>query len=288
VAVGEVTTVAVGEVARKVITAGAAGRSGEDWGTRSDVGLLLEAAVEEVDVEEGVVGAVATRELNAFGLWERGTAVTGNDEVGAHGVELRFVVLGVVQSQDLVPHNVFTALKALREGHSYCRASFREKIRAPDTRDWASLDATRLLELDKGELLGVGLRAFSWALREVGHHGTVVVVRALSSVARGPEARAVPVDDHCGPSLGRSRGLSWTRNLVAGDIWAVDIAEGSVTSGVWPNNRWRSSGGEYVHTREVNTVNGDFADGTVAQNATQMDSGGEDGGVLDFSEHGRR
>lgn len=87
-AVGEVTTVAVGEVARKVITTGTAGRSGEDWGARSDVVLLLEGAVEEVDVEEGVIGAVAARELNAFGFWERGTAITGDDQVGAHGVEL--------------------------------------------------------------------------------------------------------------------------------------------------------------------------------------------------------
>ena len=87
-AVGEVTTVAVGEVARKGITAGTTRGRGKDWGTRSDVVLLLEAAVEEVDVEEGVIGAVATWELDALGLWERGAAVTGDDEVGAHGIEL--------------------------------------------------------------------------------------------------------------------------------------------------------------------------------------------------------
>ena len=44
--------------------------------------------------------------------------------------------------------------------------------------------------------------------------------------------------------------------------------------------------GKIVHV--LSTVNGDFADGTVAQNATQMDSSSEDGGVLDFTEHGRR
>ena len=88
VAVGEVTTVAVGEVACEVITAGTAGRSSEDWGTRGDVVLLLETAVEEVDVEEGVISVVATWELDAFGLGERGTTVTGDDGVGAHGVEL--------------------------------------------------------------------------------------------------------------------------------------------------------------------------------------------------------
>ena len=114
-----------------------------------------------------------------------------------------------------VDTHVFTALKALQECHSDCRASLHEEVRAPDSRDWASLNATCLLELDKGELLWVGLRAFSWAFRE---HGAVVVVRALPSVTRGPEACAVPVKDHCGPSLGRSRGLSWTRNLVAGDL----------------------------------------------------------------------
>ena len=117
-----------------------------------------------------------------------------------------------------VDTHVFTALKALWEGHSDRRASLREEIRAPDTGDWARLDETRLLELDPGELLGDSLRAWSRAFREVGHHGAVVVVRAQSSVTRGPEGRPVPVEDHGGPSLGRGRDLSWTRNLVAGNL----------------------------------------------------------------------
>lgn len=61
------------------------------------------------------------------------------------------------ESTGQVDTHVFTALKALRESHGDRRASLREEVRAPDTGDWASLDATRLLELDKGELLGVGL-----------------------------------------------------------------------------------------------------------------------------------
>lgn len=36
------------------------------------------------------------------------------------------------------------------------------------------------------------------------------------------------------------------------------------------------------------TVNGDLADETVAQDARQMDSGGNNSSVLDFSEHDRR
>lgn len=38
----------------------------------------------------------------------------------------------------------------------------------------------------------------------------------------------------------------------------------------------------------LNTVNSDFSDETMAQNATKMDSGGNDSGVLDLCEHDRR
>jgi len=134
--------------------------------------------------------------------------------------------------------------------------------------------------------LGNSLRAWSGAFREVGHHRAMVVVRAQPSVARRPEARAVPVDDHGGPSLGFSRDRGWTSDLVAGNIRAVDIIKGSVTTSIGPNNRWRSRR-EWVCTRVVNTVNGDFFDETVAQNATQMDGGGNESGFLEISEHDR-
>jgi hypothetical protein len=78
----------MGEVARKGITAGTTRGKGVGSGPRSDILLLLEGAVEDVDAEVGVVSAVATGELDALRLWERGGAVAGNDEVGAHGVEL--------------------------------------------------------------------------------------------------------------------------------------------------------------------------------------------------------
>jgi len=90
-AVGKVTTVAAGKVARKGFTAGttsSSGASGVDWGTGRDVLQLLEAAVEDVDFEVGVVLLVATWELDALGHWERSTAIAGNGETGAHGVEL--------------------------------------------------------------------------------------------------------------------------------------------------------------------------------------------------------
>ena len=45
-----------------------------------------------------------------------------------------------------------------------------------------------------------------------------MVVWAQSCVARRPEARAVPVDDQSGPSIGLSRDRSWTRDLVAGNL----------------------------------------------------------------------
>jgi hypothetical protein len=35
----------------------------------------------------------------------------------------------------------------------------------------------------------------------------------------------------------------------------------------------------------LNTVNGDLTNDTVAQNATQVDNSGDDGGVLDRREH---
>jgi len=125
-AIREVATVAVGEVACKDITAGRTRNRCEDLGTRSNVVLFLEAAIEDVDLEEGVVSTVATRELDALGLWKRGTAIAINHEVRAHGVELmahqnkilewklqsmaylRVVAVGVMQSQDLVSHDLWS------------------------------------------------------------------------------------------------------------------------------------------------------------------------------------
>ena len=86
----------------------------------------------------------------------------------------------------------------------------------------------------------------------------MVVVWAQSSVTCWPEARAVPIEGHVGPSLGISRDRSGTSNPVAGNlqresaklapktvpdrayIRAVDIVNGSVAASVRPNNRWRS------------------------------------------------
>jgi len=150
----------------------------EDFRTRGNVILLLEAAVPEVDLEEGVIGAVATWEFDALGVWKRGTAIAGNVEVRAHGVKLRVVILGIMQSQDLVSHDVFTALKPPRESHRKRRSGLGEDIRAPETRDWGSLDARQLLKFHPDELLGNGLRAPSWAFRKIGHHRAMVVVWA--------------------------------------------------------------------------------------------------------------
>jgi len=237
-------------------------------------------------VEKGVIGTVTTWELDAFGLWKREPAIAGDVEVRAHGEKLRVIVLGVMQSQDLVSHNVFTALKPQWEIHRDLRSRLGEDIRAPATRDWSSPDARQLLEFHPDELLGNSLRAGSWALREVGHHRAVVVVWAQSGVTRWPETRAVPIEGHVGPCLGGSRDRSRTSNPVAGNIRAADIVDGFVATSVWPNHRWRSWR-KWVCTREVNTVNGDFADETVAQNATKMDSRDNDGGGLDFREHDR-
>ena len=85
-----------------------------------------------------------------------------------------------------------------------------------------------------------------------------MVVWAQSSVTRWPEAGAVPIEGHVGPSLGISRDSSRTSNPVAGNlqreraklapkttpdcayIRAVDIVNRSVAASVGPNNRWRS------------------------------------------------
>ena len=193
---------------------------------------------------------------------------------------LRVVVLGVMQSQDLVSHNlmgeyfhqkysqsgagkrvnthIFTALEPLWESHRDLRSGLGEEIRAPDARDWSSLDARQLLEFHPNKLLGNGLRAPSWTFRKVGHNRAMVVVWAQSGVTRWPEARTVPIEGHIGPSLGIRRDRSRTSNLVAGNlhteraklasktvpdcayIGAVDIVKGSVAASVGPNNRWRS------------------------------------------------
>ena len=88
-AVGEVTTVAPGEIACKYITAGRRMTTcDEDFRTRGHVILFLEATVPEVDLEEGVIGVVATWELNALGVRKRRTTIAGNVEVRAHGVKL--------------------------------------------------------------------------------------------------------------------------------------------------------------------------------------------------------
>ena len=82
-------TVAVGEIACKDITAGMRRTTyGEDSRTWGNVILFLEAAVEEVDLEEGVIGTVATWELDALGLWKREPAIAGDVEVRAHGEKL--------------------------------------------------------------------------------------------------------------------------------------------------------------------------------------------------------
>ena len=39
-------------------------------------------------MEEGVIRTVATRELDAFGLWKREPAIAGDVEVRAHGEKL--------------------------------------------------------------------------------------------------------------------------------------------------------------------------------------------------------
>jgi hypothetical protein len=87
-AVGMVAAVAAGKVAREGIAAGRARCRGVDWRAGSNIVLFLEAAVEKVDVEEWIIGTIATWELDPLRLWERGTAITINNEVGAHGVEL--------------------------------------------------------------------------------------------------------------------------------------------------------------------------------------------------------
>lgn len=82
-------TVAAGEIACKDITAGRRRTTcGEDSRTRGNVILFLEAAVEEVDLEEGVIGKVATWELDTLGLWKREPAIAGDVEVRAHGEKL--------------------------------------------------------------------------------------------------------------------------------------------------------------------------------------------------------
>ena len=114
--------------------------------------------------------------------------------------------------------HVFPVRKPLWDSHSDLRAVLRELIRAPETRDWTGLDAPGLLELDPGELLGNSFRAWPRALRKVGHHRAVVVVWAQSGITRGPEARAVPINDHGGPGLGFGRNRGRTRNLIAGNL----------------------------------------------------------------------
>ena len=82
-------TVAPGEIACKKITASMSRTTcDEDPRTRGSVILFLEATVPEVDLEGGVIGAVATWELDALVVWKRGTAIAGNVEVRAHGVKL--------------------------------------------------------------------------------------------------------------------------------------------------------------------------------------------------------
>lgn len=81
-------TVVAGEIACKGITTDTRRNTCEDLRTRSNVVLFLEAAVEEVDLEERVVGTVATWELNALGVWKRATPIAGYDEIRAHWEEL--------------------------------------------------------------------------------------------------------------------------------------------------------------------------------------------------------
>lgn len=87
-AVGEVATVAAGEIARKGITAGMRRITCKDPRTRSNVVLFLEAAVPDVDLHGGVTGNIATWELDALGVWKRATAIAGYVKIRAHWVEL--------------------------------------------------------------------------------------------------------------------------------------------------------------------------------------------------------
>jgi hypothetical protein len=87
----EVAAVAVGKVARKGITASTTGSRGVRPGSRSDIFPLLEGAVPDVDMEVRVIRMVAAGEPDPLRLWERGTTVAGDGEVGAHGEELAVV-----------------------------------------------------------------------------------------------------------------------------------------------------------------------------------------------------
>jgi hypothetical protein len=259
---------------------------GKDGSTGNDVVLVGERAVEEVDVEVGVFGLVATGELH-LGSRSNGVGISTDDlDVGAGRVELSIVILGIVKREDVVLQDVFSICELVGQLEREGRSSFGDEIGTPDTRDRGGFDTTDLLNLDEFEFVCLGIGATAWAAGEVVHYGSVVVVGTETSVASGPEGRTVPVESDGGAGLGFGDELSGTNDFVASDVCTVDVIDGTVTTAVGPEGSGLVIGVERIGSLEDFAVNSNLLDETVSVDSGELSSDEEECGlgehVLDF------
>jgi len=249
---------------------------GEDGSTGNNVVLVGEGAVEEVDVEVGVFSLVATGELHFRSGGNRVGITAGNLDIGASWVELSIVILGIVKGENIVLQDVFSVRELVGQLESEGRTSLGDKVGTPNSGDRGCFDAANLLDLDEFKFVGLGICATARAASEVVHYGSVVVVGAETSVASGPEGRAVPVKDDSGTGFGIGDELTRTDNLVASNIAAFDVIDGTVAAAVGPECGGLIIRVEWVRALEDFAINGDLLDESVRVDSRQLSRSDEE------------
>jgi len=230
-------------------------------------------------VEVGVFSLIASGELD-FGSRGNGVGVAANNlDVGASWVELSIVILGVVKCKDVVLQDVFSIRKLVGQLEREGRSGLGDEIGAPNTGDGSGFDTADLLDLNELELSCLGVGAATGATSEVVHYGSVVVLRAGASVASGPEGGAIPVEDDGGTRLGFGNELTWTNDLVAGNVGTFDVIDRSIAATVGPEGSRLIIGVERVGALEDFAVNGDLFDESVRIDSRELSCDEKESGL---------
>jgi len=103
-----------------------------------------------------------------------------------------------------------------------------------------------------------------------------MVVGTGTSIASGPEGRAVPIEDDGGTGLGFGDELTGTDDLVASDIGTLDVVDRAIATTVGPECGRLVIGVEWVRANEDFAINGDLLDESVCVDSRELSRSDEE------------